>query len=234
MPSLLPVRSAGHHLWLEYQGQRWETNALAEAGELLKAGKILAVKGLGGFHLACDAGCDASVELLRQRKGRKDKPFAVMVRDLNVAEQIAELTQEDRDLLTSPASPIVLVRQKTTADLAAGLAPGNKYLGIMLPYTPLHLLLMQYSPPVLVMTSGNRSEEPLAFANDEARKNLADLADAFLLHNRDIQVPCDDSVVRQGAENSPMILRRARGYVPGVIALPLTCSAGYFGSGSSG
>ncbi len=102
----------------------------------------------------------------------------------------------------------------------------------MLPYTPLHLLLMHYSPPVLVMTSGNRSEEPLAFANDEARQNLADLADAFLLHNRDIQVPCDDSVVRQVAANTPMILRRARGYVPGVITLPLTCPEDILGVGA--
>ena len=222
----------GPHLWLEYQGQRWENDVLARAGELLKVGKILAVKGLGGFHLACDAGCEAAVELLRRRKGRQDKPFAVMVRDLKVAEAICELTDEDRQLLTSPSSPIVLLRRQTGAGLASGLAPGNRYLGLMLPYTPLHQLLLQFSPPVLVMTSGNRSEEPLAFANDEARNTLKYLADAFLLHNRDIQVPCDDSVVRPVSENSPLILRRARGYVPGAIALPLTCPEAILGVGA--
>ena len=229
-PTACPV--CGPYIWLEYQGQRWKTDALAKAGELLKAGKVLAIKGLGGFHLACDARLETTVELLRRRKGRKDKPFAIMVRDLKVAEEIGDFTVAERELLTSPASPIVLVRQKAAAGLARGLAPGNKYLGLMLPYTPLHLLLMHYSPPALVMTSGNRSEEPLAFANDEARQNLADLADAFLLHNRDIQVPCDDSVVRQGAASTPMILRRARGYVPGVITLPVTCPEDILGVGA--
>jgi hydrogenase maturation protein HypF len=112
------------------------------------------------------------------------------------------------------------------------LAPGNSYLGLMLPYTPLHLVLFQFSPPILVMTSGNRSEEPLAFANDEALKTLKDLADAFLLHDRAIQVPCDDSVVRPVSGSSPLILRRARGYVPGAIALPLNCPADILGVGA--
>ena len=229
-PTACPV--CGPKLWLEYQGQRYDCDALAKTGELFRAGKIVAVKGLGGFHLACDARQDAAVELLRQRKGRQDKPFAVMVRDLEVAAQIAELTEVEKNLLTSPSSPIVLVRRRAGADLAAGLAPGNTYLGLMLPYTPLHLLLLQHSPPVLVMTSGNRSEEPLAFANDEARRTLGELADAFLLHNRDIQVPCDDSVVRPVADHAPIILRRARGYVPGAIALPLTCPQDILGVGA--
>jgi hydrogenase maturation protein HypF len=234
-PTACPV--CGPHLWLEYQGQRfeagaWETGVLAKAGELLRAGRILAVKGLGGFHLACDAGCEAAVALLRRRKGRQDKPLAVMVRDLEVAAQIAELTEADKKLLATPASPIVLVRQRPAAGLASGLAPGNKYLGLMLPYTPLHLLLLQHSPPVLVMTSGNRSEEPLAFTNEAARQNLKDLADAFVLHNRDIKVPCDDSVVRALPGNSPMILRRARGYVPIDVPLPLTCQEVILGVGA--
>ena len=203
-------------------------------GNYSRRGKILAIKGLGGFHLACDAGLENAVELLRRRKGRKDKPFAIMVRDLNVAQEITELTVEDRKLLTSPSSPIVLVRRQNSAGLASGLAPGNKYLGLMLPYTPLHLLLMQYSPPVLVMTSGNRSEEPLAFANDEALNSLKDLADGFLLHNRDIQVPCDDSVVRPVSGNSPLILRRARGYVPGSHCPAPYLPRGYPGGGGSG
>jgi hydrogenase maturation protein HypF len=222
----------GPQVWLEYQGQRWELDALHKAGELLKAGKILAIKGLGGFHLACDAQLETAVALLRRRKGRQDKPFALMVRDLKVAEQIADFTPAERELLTSPASPIVLVRQKPFANVAPGLAPGNKYLGLMLPYTPLHLLLMHRAPAILVMTSGNRSEEPLAFGNNEARRNLAELADAFLQHNRDIQVPCDDSVVQLLTEISPMVLRRARGYVPGVISLPLSCPEDILGVGA--
>jgi hydrogenase maturation protein HypF len=140
-----------------------------------------------------------------------------------VAQEIAELSDEENDLLTSACSPIVLGRRRPEADLAPSLAPGNIYLGLMLPYTPLHRLLMEHSPPILVMTSGNRSEEPLAFDNDEARRTLGDLADAFLFHNRDIRVPCDDSVVRRLPGSAPMILRRARGYVPGAIPLPLTC-----------
>lgn len=229
-PTACPV--CGPHLWLEYQGQRWRDQALVKAGELLKAGKILALKGLGGFHLACDARIEVAVEELRRRKGRKDKPFAVMVRDLGVAGEIGELTPEEKHLLTSPSSPIVLVRRRPGVDLAAGLAPSNQYLGLMLPYTPLHHLLLQHSPPVLVMTSGNRSEEPLAFDNDEARRTLGELADAFLLHNRDIQVPCDDSVVRSLPGSAPMILRRARGYVPGAITLPLTCPEDILGVGA--
>ena len=229
-PSACPV--CGPHLWLEYEGRRWEADALAKAGELLRSGKIIALKGLGGFHLACDARQDAAVELLRRRKGRQDKPLAVMVRDLAVAAEIGELTEEAKKLLTSPSSPIVLVRRRADADLAAGLTPGNNYLGLMLPYTPLHLLLMQHSPPVLVMTSGNRSEEPLASVNDEARRTLGELVDGFLLHDRDIQVPCDDSVVRPRPGQAPMILRRARGYVPGAIALPLTCPQDILGVGA--
>ncbi len=229
-PTACPV--CGPHLWLEYAGQHYSADAMAQTGTLLRAGKIIAIKGLGGFHLACDASNEAAVNLLRQRKGRRQKPFAVMVRDLMVAAEIALLTDEDRELLTSPASPIVLVRRRPNANLAPGLAPGNNYLGLMLPYTPLHLLLFQHSPPVLVMTSGNRSEEPLAFANDQARRTLADLADAFLLHNRDIHVPCDDSVLRPVPGQPPIVLRRARGFVPGAISLPLPCQAPILGVGA--
>ncbi len=230
-PTACPV--CGPHVWLEWQGRRWEeTDALRKTGELLQDGKSVAMKGLGGFHLACDAQNEAAVGLLRQRKGRRDKPFAVMVRDLATAAAIAELTASDCRLLTSPASPIVLVRRRGDAELAAGLAPGNNYLGLMLPYTPLHLLLFQWAPPVLVMTSGNRSEEPLAFDNDEARRTLAPLADAFLLHNRDIQVPCDDSVLRPIAGQAPIILRRARGYVPGTLTLPISCGETILGVGA--
>ncbi len=222
----------GPQLWLEEGEQRHEAEALARAAALLWQGKIVAIKGLGGFHLACDATNEAAVALLRQRKGRRTKPFAVMVRDLEVAATIADLTAADRDLLTSPLSPIVLVRRRPAAGLAASLAPGNTHLGLLLPYTPLHLLLLQQAPPVLVMTSGNRSEEPLAFENDEARRTLAPLADAFLMHNRDIQVPCDDSVVRPVPGLAPIILRRARGYVPGTITLPISCQDTILGVGA--
>ncbi|MGQ9921006.1 MAG: carbamoyltransferase HypF, partial [Desulfobacca sp.] len=229
-PTACPV--CGPHLWLEWAGQRWEREALQKTGELLQAGQIVAIKGLGGFHLACDAANEAAVARLRQRKGRRDKPFAVMVRDLAIAAEIAELTASAQELLLSPASPIVLARRRCEAELAAGLAPGNNYLGLMLPYTPLHLLLFQWAPPVLVMTSGNRSEEPLAFDNDEAKRTLVSLADAFLLHNRDIQVPCDDSVLRPVPGQAPIILRRARGYVPGTLALPVACRETILGVGA--
>lgn len=229
-PIACPV--CGPRLWLEHEGKCWQADALAKTGELLRAGKIVAIKGLGGFHLACDAQNEAAVALLRQRKGRRDKPFAVMVRDLATAAKIVHFTTAEQELLTSPASPIVLLRRRSEANLANGLAPGNNYLGLLLPYTPLHLLLFQWAPPILVMTSGNRSEEPLAFDNEAARQTLAPLADAFLFHNRDIQVPCDDSVLRPVAGLPPIILRRARGYVPGSVSLPIYCPETILGVGA--
>lgn len=212
----------GPRLWLEERGRRLEGEAaLNAAGRLLRTGKIVAVKGLGGFHLAADATCPEVVAALRRRKGRSAKPFALMVRDLAAAERLCHLGAQERCLLLSPERPIVLCRRRESGPVAPDVAPGNTFLGLMLPYTPLHLLLLAHAPQALVMTSGNLSEEPLAYGNQEARSKLKGLADAFLLHDRDIQVPCDDSVVRPVGRHGVIPLRRARGLAPGPIYLPL-------------
>jgi len=197
-------------------------SALQAARAALRTGKIVAVKGLGGFHLACDAQNDAAVETLRRRKGRVDKPFALMAFDLETVERFCHVSPEERALLVSRERPIVLLRRREDAPISPRVAPGNPYLGVMLPYTPLHYLLLEPAddfPRILVMTSGNYAEEPIAIDNDEARARLAGLADAFLLHNRDIHARCDDSVLRvfQGAE---LPIRRSRGYAPYPVHLP--------------
>ena len=214
--------SCGPRVWLEMDGVPSADDALRRAGELLRRGKILAIKGLGGFHLACDARNDEAVRELRDRKGRIAKPFALMVRDMEEARRLCRVTDADRALLLSLQRPIVLMKRTGAADVSSSVAPRNKNLGLMLPYTPLHALLLEHSPPTLVMTSGNLSEEPLVFTNASARTRLARLCDAFLLHDRDIHVPCDDSVVRRGRRFTT-VMRRARGYVPDVIELPLEC-----------
>ncbi len=190
-------------------------DALTQVARWLHAGQVIALKGLGGYHLACDARNAAAVETLRQRKGRGEKPFAVMARDLEEAARIAEVNARAAALLTSPESPIVILPART-AGLAPGLAPRQKTVGVMLPYTPLHRLLLDLSPPALVMTSGNLAEEPIVHTDAEARTKLGPMADHILSHNREIAVPCDDSVVR--VEGDLMIpMRRARGYVPRAI-----------------
>jgi len=218
-PTACPV--CGPRVWLEYQGARQGHDVLTTAAKLLWDGRIVAVKGLGGFHLAGDARNDAAVRTLRDRKGRLDKPFALMVRDLEEAARICHLTDLDRALLLSPERPVVLCRRRSGGNISPLVAPGNNYLGLLLPYTPLHLLLMDRAPAALIMTSGNLSEEPLVFTNEEARDKLAVLADAFLMHDRDIHVPCDDSVVRPLPDSAVIPLRRARGFVPQTVALPL-------------
>jgi len=218
----------GPQVWLEEAidgGRRLTQEAMQAAARLLKTGKTVAVKGLGGFHLAADARHEAAVQTLRRRKGRGAKPFAVMVRDLAEAERLCRLDETARRLLLSRERPIVLAPRRDDGGLSSQVAPGNRYLGLLLPYTPLHRLLLEHAPPALVMTSGNLSEEPLAFRNDEARLKLASLADAFLMHDRDIQVPCDDSVVRPAGPRLIIPLRRARGFVPHPVALLLKSPA---------
>jgi hydrogenase maturation protein HypF len=195
--------------------------ALRLAREALAEGQVVAIKGLGGFHLACDATDAEAVARLRARKGRVDKPFALMAASPASACAYVEIDDHEERLLTSRARPIVLLRRRTgPADvrpIAEGVAPGNAFLGVMLPYTPLHHLLVGDRP--LVMTSGNLSDEPIAHDNAEALTRLAPLADAFLLHDRPIHAVCDDSVVRvfDGAE-APV--RRSRGYAPFPVAWP--------------
>lgn len=188
-------------------------DAIEEAGAALMRGGIIAIKGLGGFQLACDATNDSAIKRLRLLKRREEKPFAVMVATLRAAERLAVLSDDERRLLLSPISPIVLAQPRHHSPLSSLVAPDAPLVGMMLPYTPLHHLLMRTVPVPLVMTSGNLSDEPLAYRNDEALARLSSLADYFLLHDRDIDAFCDDSVTRVIA-GSPVVLRRARGYVP--------------------
>jgi len=196
-----------------------DDDAVQKTVELLREGKIVAVKGLGGYHLACDAQSAAAVNALRERKYRKEKPFAVMVKDLDTARTIVELNAESEALLDSIARPIVLAAAKLEL---AGVAPDNDELGVMLPYTPLHhLLFAAGAPEILVMTSANRSSEPIAYNERDAFDRLAGVADAFLVGERPIARRVDDSVARVGAFG-PAILRRSRGYAPGAVAeLPI-------------
>jgi hydrogenase maturation protein HypF len=197
---------------------------LRQSRALLLEGKILAVKGLGGFLLACDATNEIAVSELRRRKRRPHKPFALMVRDLAAARRLCELSAQDEASLLSPRRPIVILPRRPDARLASGVAPGDNTLGVMLPYTPLHYLLFSDSPlmesewAALVMTSGNLSEEPIVISNQEAMLQLGGVADWFLLHNRDIATRVDDSVVRS-FEDRERVLRRSRGFVPQTIDL---------------
>jgi len=189
--------------------------SIRRAAELLRAGKILAVKGLGGYHLACDARNPASVAALRDRKYRKERPFALMVRDVETARTLVELSSEAEALLTSVARPIVLAPAKVEL---SGVAPENTELGLMLPYTPLHHLLFPAgAPEILVMTSANRSSEPICYEDEDALQRLAEIADSFLIGQRPIARRVDDSVARAGVFG-PAVLRRGRGYAPGAVA----------------
>jgi hydrogenase maturation protein HypF len=198
---------------------RGSEESILTAAQLLRDGSILAVKGLGGYHLVCDASNPAAVAALRERKYRKEKPFAIMARDLDVAHDLVELSSAAEELLQSSARPIVLAPAKfPLARVAPDVAPENNELGVMLPYTPLHYLLFAAgAPEVLVMTSANRSSEPIAYEDDEALDRLSGIADAFLIGERPIARRVDDSVARDGAFG-PVIVRRARGYAPGAAA----------------
>ena len=188
---------------------------LHAAAVALRSGLIVAVKGIGGFHLACDASSPGLVEL-RAFKRRDEKPFAVMVRDLATAERLAELTDVERQLLTSVERPIVLARRRPNGGLSDRVAPGTPLVGLMLPYSPLHHLLLADVDRPLVMTSGNAESEPIAHVDADAVARLAPIAALFLVHDREIEAPCDDSVARVVAGH-PVVLRRARGWVPRAV-----------------
>jgi hydrogenase maturation protein HypF len=199
----------------------FQEEALTAARELLVAGGILAVKGLGGYHLACDASNPQAVSTLKERKQRSEKPLAVMAFDLQVIEKYCKASEAERNLLLSPQHPIVLLDRKSGISLAEGVASGLNTCGFMLPYTPLHLLLMEPAPgfpEVLVMTSGNLSEEPIAFEDADAQARLSAIADGFLSHDRPIHMRVDDSVLRV-IDGGRYFIRRARGYAPDPLYL---------------
>jgi hydrogenase maturation protein HypF len=236
-PNACPV--CGPHVWLEATPDPASAPAapLAErdeaiclAGQMLLDGEVLAIKGLGGFHLACDATNAAAVRTLRARKGRPAKPLAVMMATLDDVRRHCYVSKKEKEMLTGQQCPIVLLRWRDDSTVVREVAPGNLYLGVMLPYTPLHHILLRDVDRPLVMTSGNLSEEPIARDNDEARRRLGPLADAFLLHNRDIYARYDDSVLanpRFPMHNGRHLIagiqypiRRSRGYAPFPIRLP--------------
>jgi hydrogenase maturation protein HypF len=236
-PTACPACGPSVELRLQGASAASGLEAILETRRQLREGRIIAIKGLGGFHLACDASDPRAVEKLRERKGRAGKPFALMAADLPTVATLCSANERELDVLRGREKPIVLLRRLAGCPACEGAAPGLDTLGVMLPYTPLHLLLLNQSDPtlakepapsVLVMTSGNLSEEPIATANGEALDRLAPLVDGFLIHNRDIHIRCDDSVVRVQAgpgldqlSKTPLVfLRRSRGFAPYPVRLP--------------
>jgi hydrogenase maturation protein HypF len=213
------------------EGANAAADPLAAAAKALCGGRIVAVKGIGGFHLACDATSAEAVARLRARKHRDEKPFAVMVKDIEQARELAELSPAEERLLGTVERPIVLATRRSESILAEAVAPANPLVGLLLPYSPLHHLLLERVGRPLVMTSANLAEEPIAYRNDEALRRLAGIADLFLLHDRDIVTRCDDSIARI-IDGHPAVLRRSRGYVPRPIALAHESSRRVLGCGA--
>ena len=220
-PNACPVCGPALAL-VDAAGRPIDGDAITATIALLRRGQIVAVKGLGGFHLACDARDAEAVVRLRQRKQREEKPFAVMAPDLDTALRWVHASADEQALLQSPERPIVLLPMRPDrADPLAGVAPGLNVLGVMLPCTPIQFLLGHEAPDLLlVMTSANPGGEPLVTGNGEAQRRLQGIADALLLHDRDIVARCDDSVLRLGASRRPQFIRRARGWTPRPIKLP--------------
>lgn len=219
-PNACPVCGPGLIL-TDNQGKRLNAiDHISTTIELLRKGHIIAIKGIGGYHLACDATNNKAVSTLRKRKYREDKPFALMTKDPKTVQRFCHLSPSEKDLLESVQRPIVLLKKRNVGLIAPEVAPLQKNFGVMLPYSPLHHLLLKDSNLILVMTSGNQSDEPIAYDDKEAFNGLNKIADYFLLHNREIYRRCDDSVTRifKGKE---MVLRRGRGYVPLPVNLDL-------------
>lgn len=218
---------------VDRKGKEINGDPIDKTIKLLKSGKIVAIKGLGGFHLACDAKNKEAVSLLRVRKKRSNKPLALMAKDDEVIKKYVHLLNEEKESLESPKTPILLLRKKEGCTLPYEIAPNNKFIGFMLPYTPLHILLFHKDKDidVLVMTSGNRKGAPIIFKNEEALSSLGDIADYFLMHNRDIHIHADDSVLRIPSPDSRLMMRRSRGYVPEPIRSPIDFKRNILGCG---
>jgi hydrogenase maturation protein HypF len=221
-----PVACAdcGPQVWFEGTSQKKVAGeeAIQTARLWLKQGKIIAIKGLGGFHLACDASNPTAIQELRSRKKRSEKSFAVMVFDSTIAMKYCRMNAAEKSLLESKEKPILILERKPDANLPQEIAPGMHTLGIMLPYTPLHYLLLEPEPDypdIFIMTSGNISEEPIAYTNNSAINELSDIADGFLLNNRDIETRVDDSVIAE-FQSKPYFFRRSRGFAPDPIRTP--------------
>jgi len=230
-PNACPVCGPQLVLWSHLGVPLFTEEPIAGTAARIARGEIVAVKGLGGFHLACDATSDAALAKLRLRKHRDEKPFAVMVADLVAAHVHAVVSAEEAALLASPERPIVLVPRRPDTPLARGIAPETELVGLMLPYTPLHHLLLAAAARPLVMTSANPSDEPICADNHEAVARLGDIADAFLVHDREIATRCDDSVARVIA-GQPTLIRRSRGYVPRAVALARAVAQPVLGVGA--
>jgi hydrogenase maturation protein HypF len=205
----------GPRVWF---GEEQGSGAIVRSAELVRHGRVLALKGVGGFHLVTDARSDEAVSRLRERKQRGAKPLAVMFPSMEELEDACEVSEQERNLLQNPAAPIVLVRRRSSCGLSGELAPGNPWLGAFLPYSPLHHIWMRLAGVPVVMTSGNLSDEPICIDNAEAMERLGKIADGFLMHDRDIERPVDDSVVRVMAGRE-MVMRRSRGYAPAPVEI---------------
>ncbi|HMA67221.1 MAG TPA: carbamoyltransferase HypF, partial [Desulfosalsimonadaceae bacterium] len=212
-PNACPVCGPQVRLFASDHSETEARDPIKQAAGLLKEGFILALKGLGGFHLAVDARNDEAVKRLRRRKSREEKPFALMSPDVESITAYAAVAPEEKKLLESPQRPIVLLKKADRHFLSSAISPENAYFGVMLPYTPLHYLLLTDEFSALVMTSANASDEPIVIGNEEAFERLSGIADYFLIHDRGIRLRSDDSIVAVNA-GSTRFLRRSRGYVP--------------------